>query len=430
MHRRNFLRNTAAAGLGGMVAAGIPSRADMAVSAVTDETSAEARRARMTFTTDFEGGSLGKVVRVTDTYTRCILLGEVDQLGRNRQVSWYYFRIDGAPDSELTIDFTDLAGEYNFRPGNHAITPETPPVYSYDGQRWMHVAKEDWHAFEGSMRLRIKPAHSRLWIAHVAPYTNRRLAQLLQEIKGAPGLEYQVIGKSVQDRDIPMLTITDRGNESKEKKVVWLMFRQHAWEAGSSWVGEGSIRFLLSSDPIAARIRKKAIFKVLPLQDPDGLFRGGVRFNAYGYDLNRNWDANDPAKMPEIAAARNAILNWADHGGRIDFFLSLHNDETNEYLSGPPSPKFRPLGQKVFEELTRTTTFDPSRGYEEDATQAKLPEPGRMDVAEALYYQHSLPAFLMEQRIAYVGKLGRCPTIADRMEFGKSLVKAVWAALA
>lgn len=429
MHRRNFLRSTAA-GLGGIVAAGIPSRAEGARSASPEEEIPASERSGMTLTTDFEGGSLGKVIKVTDTDTRCILLGEVDQLGRNRQVSWYYFRIDGAPASELTIDFTDLAGEYNFRPGNHAVTPDTPPVYSYDGRQWTHVAKENWRAVADSMRLQIRPAKPRLWIAHIAPYTTRHLAHLLGEIKGAHALEYQVIGKSVQGRDIPLLTITDPGTAQKQKKVVWLMFRQHAWEAGSSWAGEGAIRFLLSPDPIAVRIRRETIFKILPMQDPDGVFRGGVRFNAYGYDLNRNWDITDPVKMPEITAARNAILNWAEHGGRIDFFLSLHNDETNEYLIGPPSPRFRPLGQKVFEELTRTTTFDPSHAYEEDPGKVTPLQPGRMDVAQALYYQHSLPAFLMEQRIAHVGKLGRCPTIDDRMEFGKGLVKSIWAALA
>lgn len=428
MHRRKFLRN-AAAGLGSMAAEGIRSRADATTSAAQEAASAS-KRSGMTLTTDFEGGNLGKVIRVTDTYTRCILLGEVDQSGRNRQVSWYYFRIDGAPDSELTIEFTDLAGEYNFRPGNHAVTPDTPPVYSYDGRQWTQVAKENWHAVADTMRLRIKPAKPRVWIAHIAPYTTRHLAQLLGEIKGAPGLEYQAIGKSVQGRDIPMLTITDPGPGQKQKRVVWLMFRQHAWEAGSSWAGEGAIRFLLSPDPIAAQIRKETIFKILPMQDLDGVIRGGVRFNAYGYDLNRNWDSNDPVKMPEITAARNTILNWTEQGGRIDFFLSLHNDETNEYLIGPPSPEFRTLGRRVYDELTRTTAFDPSHDYEEEPGMVKASEPGRMEVDQALYYRHSLPAFLMEQRIASGRKLGRCPTADDRMAFGRGLVKAICAALA
>jgi Zinc carboxypeptidase/Cytosolic carboxypeptidase N-terminal domain len=429
MHRRKFLRTTAAAGLGGFAARGVPSRATGIASAALEASASAASRSDVTFSTSFEGGSLGKVVKVTDTYTRCILLGEVDQLGRNRQISWYYFRIDGASGSELTIDFTDLIGEYNFRPGAQAITADTPPVYSYDSEHWTHVAKKNWTAVASSMRLRIRPAQPRLWIAHVAPYTTQHLARLLQSIKDTPELKYRVIGKSVQGRDIPLLTITDPGRGQEQKKVVWLMFRQHSWEAGSSWVGEGAIRFLLSSDPNAARIRKETIFKILPMQDPDGVFRGGVRFNAYGYDLNRNWDTNDPVKMPEITAARNAILNWVDQGKRIDFFLSLHNDETNEYLSPPLSPKFSALGQKVFDELTRTTSFDPGRAYDASPSKAAPPEPGRMQVPEGLYSKLPIPAFLMEQKIAYSSKLGRWPTVSDRLEFGKGLVKAIRASL-
>jgi hypothetical protein len=431
MRRRKFLRNTAAAGLGSIVAKGLPSHAEGTASAATEVNPAAASQPGTAISTNFEGGSLGKVIKVTDTHTRCILLGEVDQFGRNRQISWYYFRIDGAPHSELTIDFTDIVGEYNFRPGAQAITPDTPPVYSYDNQHWTHVAKEQWTAVASSMRLRFKPTQPRLWIAHVPPYTNQHLARLLESIKGTPELECQVIGKSVQGRDIPMLTITSPDRVPEQKKVVWLMFRQHSWETGSSWVGEGAIRFLLSSDPIATRIRKDTIFKILPMQDPDGVFRGGVRFNAYGFDLNRNWDTDDPVKMPEITAARNAILDWVDAGKRIDFFLSLHNDETNEYLTPPLSAKFSELGQKVFDELKRTTSFDPGRAYDASPPKAEPPEPGRMQVPEGLYSkQPTIPAFLMEQKIAYSGKLGRCPTIDDRLAFGKGLVKAIWASLA
>jgi hypothetical protein len=68
-----------------------------------------------------------------------------------------------------------------------------------------------------------------------------------------------------------------------------------------------------------------------------------VRFNANGYDLNRNWDAVDPRRMPEIAAQRKAILDWVDSGRRIDFFLTLHNTESEDYIAGPLSaggPRF------------------------------------------------------------------------------------------
>ena len=37
-----------------------------------------------------------------------------------------------------------------------------------------------------------------------------------------------------------------------------------------------------------------------------------------------------------------------------------------------------------------------------------------------------IPAFLMEQRIAYNGKLGHLPEIGDRVRFGGELVETIY----
>ena len=79
-----------------------------------------------TIHTDFEGGSLGRIERVSDTHYRLGAKGEKDQDGRNRQANWYYFRVDGAPKKEMTLDIVDLPGEYNYKPNRGAITKDTP----------------------------------------------------------------------------------------------------------------------------------------------------------------------------------------------------------------------------------------------------------------------------------------------------------------
>jgi len=101
---------------------------------------------------------------------------------------------------------------------------------------------------------------------------------------------------------------------------VWLMCRQHAWETGTSFVGEGAIRFpALGRGGPAART---LVFKILPMMDPDGCARGGVRFNRNGYDINRNWDSADPENpesrklMPEICAAKKIILAFSGSSSR------------------------------------------------------------------------------------------------------------------
>ena len=385
----------------------------------------------ISFHTNFEGASLGNVDRIDSNHFHCHVKGETDQDGRNRQASWFYFRVDGAKNQPLTLDLVDLTGEYNYKPTRGSITKDTLPFYSDDQRTWHELKTADFDESVPLQRIHITPKSDRIWIAHVPPYTNRDLTRLLAGIKDSPYLKDAVVGKSVKGRDILLLTISDATVSDREKKVIWLMFRQHSWEAGSSWAAEGTIRFLLSSDPMARRILRGAIVKVYPMCDPDGVARGGVRFNVYGYDLNRNWDTVDPKKMPEITAERGTILNWIDSGHRVNIFLTLHNTETAEYLEGPPdnSNATRPQMERLFHLLSETRTFAATQPPRFDAVSTTLGKPGRMNAPQALFHDRKVPAFLIEQRIAEHPNLGREPTIADRKLFGVELIQALWTAL-
>jgi hypothetical protein len=232
-----------------------------------------------------------------------------------------------------------------------------------------------------------------------------------------------VAGKSLGGRDILVWTI--HSGALKGKKTIWLMFRQHSWESGSSWVGEGAVRTLIGSSSAAVKLRQDYIWKIFPLCDPDGVVRGGVRFNQKGFDLNRNWDVVDPVRMPEITVQRDAVKRWINAGHSVDFYLSLHNTETAEYLQAAAGAagNFQPLAERLFGELGKTS-FAPSRPLFAAAA-GKSESRGRMTVIHGLYATFQFPAFLMEQRIGYNEKLGHFPNIPDRLKFGEELVGAI-----
>ncbi len=377
----------------------------------------------ISISTRFEGGRLGKIEQVTATHFRCAVAGESDQEGRNRQANWYYFRVDGAAGRELTLDLVNLPGEYNFRPNRGAVTADTVPVFSEDNRNWTHFAATEYDAAEPRLRLRITPKGNRVWIAHVPPYTNEHLRRLRESVSRHPHFRSEKIGKSLGGRELALWTITDPSVPDAGKKCAWLMFRQHSWETGSSWVGEGAVRHLLSDHDGARRLRRETVFKVLPLCDPDGVARGGVRFNARGFDLNRNWDVRDPVRMPEIHAQRGAIEQWVARGRRVDLFLSLHNTETGEYLEGPTGAI-----ADAFNNALRKTDFAPGEKPQVIAA-TPAPAPGRATVAQYLSQTKGLPAFLMEQRISRHAGTGRLPGIAERLRFGEQLVRAIREAL-
>jgi len=272
----------------------------------------------------------------------------------------------------------------------------------------------EYDAGEPRLRLRIRPRQSRFWVAHTPPYTNSDLGNLRKAVVRHPEAREQVIGKSLEGRDLLLWIIGKPSGTPGAERTVWLMFRQHAWESGSSWAGDGAVRSLLRGAGLRAHVR----WMILPMADPDGVAHGGVRFNRRGYDLNRNWDINSAQLMPEIVAQRTAIADWIRAGKSVDLFLTLHNTETSEYLEGPPGA----LADDLFKTLKEQTTFDPSRPF---VPVVPNKEQGRANVVQALGADLRIPAFLMEQRIAHNPKLGHLPGIADRTKFGRELVEAI-----
>jgi len=353
----------------------------------------------------FEGGSAGRLEVVAPDHVRVGAQGEKDQDGRNRQANWYFFQVKGVrPGKPITIDLVDLPGEYNYQANRGAVNAETPAVWSDDGQTWRHVEDYQYDPTEPRMRLRITPRHGNFWVAHTPPYPHRHLDCLRNDVRNS--FRREEIGRSVDVRPLWLRTI------GTGPKTIWLMFRQHSWETGSSWTGEGAIRELARN----AALQRDYTWKVLPMADPDGVARGGVRFNKYGFDLNRNWDVNGVAKMPEIAAQRKVMLA----SGPAALFFSLHNTETSEYLEGPPTadPALRALGERFSQALEARSSFAPTRPLSFAAPVA----PGRMTVIHGLSAQRGWPAFLMEQRISTQSKYGRRPLIEDRSRFGRELV--------
>jgi murein tripeptide amidase MpaA len=390
----------------------------MAAAAILASLPAGAQEKPIAVSTQFEGGNVAKVEQVSATHLRCEVNGETDQDKRNRQPSWFYFRLDGVQGRDLTIDLTGLRGEYNYRPNDGSGLRNMRPVYSYDDRTWRHFPAAQYNPAASEIRVRLKPEGSRVWIARQPPYTQRHLQALLDGFARHPHLRQSVVGKSVRGRPIPVLTITNPKAAESGKKTIWLMARQHAWESGTSWAAEGAIRFLLSDKLEAARIRDRYIWKFYPMPDPDGVERGGVRFNANGYDLNRNWDVTDQQLMPEIFHERKAIYDWVDAGHRVVLYVAMHNTESADYIQGPA--EIEPLAQKFWKLLTERTAFHQPKLRSDPAGPV---DKGRMGVQGALYRDRRIPAFVMELMVDTSPKIARPPTVQDRLDFGAALAQ-------
>jgi hypothetical protein len=278
-----------------------------------------------------------------------------------------------------------------------------------------------WDNQKKEATLKFRSERDRIWIAHIAPYTHSRLLRLLGDIDRADCARVEVIGKTVQGRDLHWVTVTNFEKPDAAKKTVWLQARQHAWEAGTSYVMEGALRFITSDDPRARALRDQVVFQFTPMMDPDGAAGGKVRFNAHGYDVNRHWDEVDLrsksflGRIPEIWYVKKAIFAWVDAGRKIDLMVNMHNEESGEHLDTQVDDAAAlEMMKRFFDGLQAKTSFDPSQKLN------VKDKPG--NTTNVLWKERKVPVLLMEQRIGTSKKLGRRPRVEDRIAFGRELI--------
>jgi hypothetical protein len=334
--------------------------------------------------------------------------------------------MDHVQGLDLTITLTDFVGEYNDVPGSCPMNEKIRPAMSEDGRKWGHAEDMTWDNEKKEATVRLKPKQDSVWLATQAMYPHSRLAALVQELQQSAHARVEVIGKSVQGRDLFLIAVTDFEKPDADKRTIWLQARQHAWEAGTSYVAEGALRFAVSDTPQARALRQNCVCIFTPMVAVDGCALGLPRFNVHGYDPNRHWNEVDLRDkrylelMPEVWYFKKAILSHVARGGRIDLMLNMHNTETGEYVATQATdPQSLTKMSAMYDRLLAATSFDPS-------------PPQKLRTSEQaggstnwLYQEARIPVMLMEQRIGFSTKLNRWPTVTDRLEFGPLLLQAM-----
>lgn len=75
-------------------------------------------------------------------------------------------------------------------------------------------------------------------------------------------------------------------------------------------------------DSVTRDLLKRATLYIVPNMNPDGSWRGHLRTNAVGMNLNRCWDAPSLDECPEVYH----VLQQMRATG-VDMFVDVHGDE-------------------------------------------------------------------------------------------------------
>jgi len=282
---------------------------------------------------------------------------EIAQDHQSDFYQWFYFRVAGAKGRKVSYRIVNAAkSAYPFGwPGYKARVSTDRLTWRMIETRYVDgVLEFDW---SGDSEL--------VWFAYFAPYTMEQHDALVARTAAKPGVTHRQLGQSLDGRAIDCFDI------GSGPKSVWLYARQHPGETMAEWWMEGALERLTdSADPVTAALLTKATFHVVPNMNPDGSFRGHLRTNAAGVNLNREWHAPSPEKSPEVLCVRNAM----DETG-VDFAMDVHGDEAipANFLAGfegIPSwtdalgEKFYDFGRRL---AAHTPDFQIDKGYEKSA---------------------------------------------------------------
>lgn len=256
----------------------------------------------------FDGGNI-RVVAVDDTIDPCRVDLEIVRDHQSEFYQWFYFRLAGAAGRKLLLRIVNAGGSaYPFGwPGYKARASTDRVAWRMIETRYQDgVLEIDWH---GETDL--------AWFAYFAPYTLEQHDALVARIAALPGVTHRELGQSLDGRAIDCL---DLGHGPKP---VWLYARQHPGESMTEWWMEGALERLAdAADPVTAALLSKATFHVVPNMNPDGSFRGHLRTNAAGVNLNREWHTPSLERSPEVLCVREAM----DASG-VAFAMDIHGDE-------------------------------------------------------------------------------------------------------
>jgi hypothetical protein len=155
--------------------------------------------------------------------------------------------------------------------------------------------------------------------------------------------QLETIGKSVNGKDILVLKISDNVSIKEDEPEVFYSSSMHGDELGGYVLMLRLADYLLSNYNLNSRVKNMVDnleIWINPLANPDGAYTSGntitspTRYNAYGYDLNRNFpDPLDPYNSSNIE--QQETLDMVKFMRKHHFIISANFHSWDEVVNYP-----------------------------------------------------------------------------------------------
>jgi hypothetical protein len=256
--------------------------------------------AQVIFNADFESGNLLSVNPIDSSYYEVRTKEDIG--GR-----WFYFKMKNVMNRYVKVKVIN--------------SDVTRAMYSYDDKNYTRFSASESPSVNVFQKTYTNDS---VFVAYYTPYNYSYLMERINEWKDHPDLYVDTLG--LTPRNFPMLelTVTDKSVPDDQKERVWIHARTHPGETPSSWHMEGIIETLLNDDEVMSYFRKKIIWHLFPLVNPEGVYYGRSRTNYNGIDLERDWNFSPAQTTPEVALLKQRMVNINNQKIK-KVFLNLHS---------------------------------------------------------------------------------------------------------
>lgn len=299
------------------------------------------------FTSDFDSGNLGRVEKAAPEVYHVWTAPDCAETAAEATCrSWFYFQVTAPKGVMLTIVVKNLNLQGKmFREGHRPVYCGADSVWNrVTGLITYQAAGEDLSLFEVTFRHHFTEECVSFAFSYPWSYEQNQvfLSHLVSSVSSDIYIHRENLIPSLEGRRCDLLTISSYDNITDQcefhpaplfpeasrpyrfqdcKKVAFVTARVHPGETPGSLMLNGFLKWVCSADPRAVEARKHFVFKVIPMLNPDGVFRGYYRTDTMGLNLNRFYQTPDVNAAPTIWATRAVVMAELQ---RLYFYVDLH----------------------------------------------------------------------------------------------------------
>ncbi|XP_061709086.1 cytosolic carboxypeptidase 1-like isoform X5 [Cydia pomonella] len=283
---------------------------------------------RLSFESRFESGNLRKAIQIGPREYELILMPDVNSTKRHQ---WFYFEvrnmIQGRPYVFNIVNCEKSDSQFNFgmkpvmysvkeavlgRPG--WVRAGTDICYYRNSYHYASPRSHNKCYLTVTFNIEFPHTNDVVYLAYHFPFTySMMMTKLWQRSLQLPPNAYlraEPLCYSLNNNEVPLLTISADDtptNPITDREIIFLTARVHPGESNASWVMDGTLSCLLGDTDVAASLRAKYVFKIVPMLNVEGVINGCHRCGLTNEDLNRRWSKPSPVLHPSIYHTKGLI---------------------------------------------------------------------------------------------------------------------------